>query len=124
MADPDGQHGLAGALTTAVLPQPGRRPFRARKRGTTRSHTLKADGDHGEALARHQAERDPPGAGSVPGVFSGQQGQFADGGPGFQFGECLRPVGQRIGGGLAGAEHPGREVLPKSSALNLHMLMR
>jgi hypothetical protein len=39
VADPDGQHGQAGALTTAVLPQPGRRPFRARKRRTTRSRT-------------------------------------------------------------------------------------
>jgi GNAT superfamily N-acetyltransferase len=31
--------GQAPALTTAVLPQPGRRPFRARRRRTTRSRT-------------------------------------------------------------------------------------
>src|SRR5262245_10728353 len=42
-------------------------------------------------------------------VCSGQECQLADGGPGFQFGECLRPVGQVVRGGLGGAEHAGGE---------------
>ena len=33
------QHGRASALTTAVLPQPGRRPIRARRRNDSQPHS-------------------------------------------------------------------------------------
>jgi hypothetical protein len=59
---------------------------------------------------------------SPPGVTvcSQQQCQLAHGGPRFQFREGFRPLGQLIDGGLAGAEHSGREEpehLPHDAAL-------
>src|SRR6185437_12133834 len=52
----------------------------------------------------------PVGIPSLAILFrSGQQGQLAGGGPGFQFGERLRAVGELIRGGVAGGEHPGAD---------------